>query len=304
MKKIKIILTYFLALTCVYITLFKPINDIYVNQFIEQKDKVVIFVLKNDYLVPISLNHDLNESNEENIMLVFNLMKKGINQFGFTSIIPKSVLLLDVDVNDEIVKLNFNEAVYMMNTNYELRFIEAVVNSVLQFDHEYKVKFYVNGELIDEMPLSQRKMINFDKKIGINNFNLETYNPYESDSKMVVEYVNDLNFDYYVINSIRVDKNMELLQFVNRILYKNSSSLICENVEWEDDIMVLHMNEAFLLDENTINEKSIMNLLYSLKLNDYSDKFIIKVNGEMKKIQNYEEELISIKHLYFNIFEQ
>ena len=304
MKKIKLVFTYVFALLCIYVSSFNAIDNVYVNHISDNEDKIVIYTLKDDSLVPISLICEKENTIKENIELTFNLMKDCVNEFGFVSVIPRSVHLLDVNIIDELVSLNFNEAIYMMDSKYELRFIEAIVNSVLQYNDEYKIQFCVNGEVIDIMPLSNRKMIIFDKNLGLNNFKLNTNNLYQSDSKMVVEYIADSNYSYYVINSIRVDKEMELIQFVNMILNNISTEFFCENIEWEDDIMIIHLNESFLYDENTINKDNIMNLIYTLKVNEYSNKFMLKVNDEVKKVQDYKTDIITINDLYLNVFEQ
>lgn len=301
MKKIKIMITYLFALMAIFITFIKP--DELVNKYINtNNDYVTIYLQKNDELVPITLKHSLSNNIEDNIMITFGLMKQGIDSNGFKSVIPKSLQLLNVDIENENVNLDFNEALYTINSKYELRMIEAIVNSVLQYNEHYKVNFLVHSELIDNMPLSKRKMNAFTNKLGFNNFNLEYYDIYSTNSINVIKEVEE-EYTYHVINTIRISNDIDLIEIINSYLV-DSNLLYCDKIEYINDILVINVNENFLYDENTIDENKIMNILYSLKLNGYSDKFMLKVNDEIKGIQGYSSNVIEIKDLYLNIFEQ
>ena len=301
MRKIKIIITYIFALTALFITVIKP--DQLVNQPLDtNKDNIIIYVLKNEELIPITLKHSLSNSIEDNIKSTFELMKQGIDSNGFKSVVPKSLQLLNVNIENENVNLDFNEAIYTINSKYELRMIEAIVNSILQFNDNYKVNFLVNSQLIENMPLSKRNMNTFDKRLGINNFDLEYYDLYSTDSKSVVKTIEE-EYTYHVIYTLRISNQIDLMEFINSYLV-DSNLLYCEEIEYINDVLVMNVNENFLFDENTIDQNKIMNILYSLKLNGYSDKFMLKVNDEIKTIQGYFSNVIEINDLYLNIFEQ
>ena len=155
MKKIKIISTYVVAIMCILSTLFiQPKETEVFKTSTEESNKIMIYMLDKDRdLVPVTMNVSKKESNEENILVLFDLMKQDFNIHEFSSLVPKSIQCFDVNIDDDIVKLNFNEAFLAMNSKNELRFIEGIVNSIIQLNPNYKVEFYVNEQKINKMPL-------------------------------------------------------------------------------------------------------------------------------------------------------
>ena len=305
MKKIKIISTYVVAIMCILSTLFiQPKETEVFKTSTEESNKIMIYMLDKDRdLVPVTMNVSKKESNEENILVLFDLMKQDFNIHEFSSLVPKSIQCFDVNIDDDIVKLNFNEAFLAMNSKNELRFIEGIVNSIVQLNPNYKVEFYVNEQKINKMPLSQLPVAQFDYRLGVNNFKLDDDNLHKSVSRQVVELKSNDISEYYVVKTVRTFDE-DVLSFVNNVLDDISMDLECLKIEANDEEWVLHLNEKFLLEENTIDQDKIIPLLYTLKMNQLSNHYVIKINDEVVRIDGFENESFAFHDLNLNIFEE
>lgn len=305
MKKIKIISTYMVAILCILSTLFiQPKETEVFKTSTEESNKIMIYMLDKDRdLVPVTMNVSKKESNEENIFVLFDLMKQDFNIHEFMSLVPKSIQCLDVNIDNDIVKLNFNEAFLAMNSKNELRFIEGIVNSIVQLNPNYKIEFYVNDQKINKMPLSQLPVAQFDFRLGVNNFKLDDDHLHKSISRQVVELKSNDVSEYYVVKTVRTF-NEDVLSFVNEVLDDISMDLECLKIEENDEEWVLHLNEKFLLEENTIDQDKIIPLLYTLKMNHLSNHYVIKINDEVVRIDGFENESFAFDDLNLNVFEE
>lgn len=305
MKKIKIISTYMVAIMCILSTLFiQPKETEVFKTSTEESNKIMIYMLDKDRdLVPVTMNVSKKESNEENIFVLFDLMKQDFNIHEFMSLVPKSIQCFDVNIENNIVKLNFNEAFLAMNSKNELRFIEGIVNSIVQLNPNYKIEFYVNDQKINKMPLSQLPVAQFDFRLGVNNFKLDDDHLHKSISRQVVELKSNDVSEYYVVKTVRTF-NEDVLSFVNEVLDDISMDLECLKIEENDEEWVLHLNEKFLLEENTIDQDKIIPLLYTLKMNHLSNHYVIKINDEVVRIDGFENESFAFDDLNLNVFEE
>ena len=305
MKKFKILSTYLVAIICILSTLLYQPKEIGVfKTSTEKSDKIMIYMLdKEKDLIPVTINTNKKESDEENIKVLFDLMKQDFNIHEFSSLVPKSIQCLDVNIDHDIVKLNFNEAFLAMNSNSELRFIEGIVSSIIQFNPNYKVEFYVNDQKINKMPLSQLPMVQFDSRLGVNNFQLDDDNLHKSISRQVVELKTNEVSEYYVVKTVRTF-NDDVLSFVNEVLDDISMDLECLKIDSNEEEWVLHLNEKFLLEENTIDQDKIIPLLYTLKMNQFSNHYVMKIHDEVVRIDGFENERFAFHDLNLNIFEE
>lgn len=305
MKKIKILCAYLVAILCVLSTLFYEPKKVEVfKTSTNESNQMMIYMLDNEKdLVPVTVRTLKKESHEENIGILFDLMKQDLNIHEFTNLIPKSIQLIDVDIQENVVKLDFNEALLAMNSQYELRFIEGIVSSIVQLNPDFKIEFYVNHEKINQMPLSQLPMIQFDSSLGVNNFELNHEQLHNSISRQVVQLKSNDQSEYFVVKTRRVSDE-DILSFINDVIDETSLDLECLNVEENNDEWVLHVNEKFLIEENIIDKEKIMSLLYTLKMNQFADHFVIKVNDDVVRIDGFQNEKITFQDLNLNIFEE
>lgn len=305
MKKIKILCTYLVAIICIISTLFYQPKEVEVfKTTTNQSNRMMIYMLdKEKELVPVTVSAEKEESNELNVMVLFDLMKQDFDIYEFSHLIPLSIQCLNVDIVDNVVKLNFNEALLAMNSKSELRFIEGIVSSIVHLNSDYKVEFYVNHQKVDQMPLSQLPMIQFDSSLGVNNFELDNYDLHKSVSRQVVQLKSNDVSEYYVVKTKRM-LNHDMLDFVNDVIDDTLLELECFKIEKNQEELVLHLNEKFLFDEDTVDKEKIMPLLYTLKMNQFADVFMIQINDEIVRVDGFENERMTFQDLNLNIFEE
>ena len=307
MKKIKLVCTYAIAFICVMTTLFLPKQQIEVFKSTtgDMEDKILIYMINDDHqLVPVTLNYQKSESDEENILQLFQLMKHEIGIYDLKALIPVSIQCLDVDIQNELVQISFNEAFFTMSSHIELRVIEAIVSSVVQFNENYQVEFLVNQKPIEKMPLSALPMQPFDYTLGVNNFNLDSSQLHQSISRSVIELHEDETSHYYMVMTRRYPSSQSTLDFVNEVLDQTSLSLECQKIENDGDHVMLYLNEAFLEEENLVNADAILPLLYTLKMNQIGNQFSLYINDEKVWMEGSFQNVLTFDDLNLNIFEE
>ena len=135
MKKIRLVCTYAIAFICIMAAISLPKNEIEVFKSTthDMEDKILIYMMNEEnQLVPVTLNYQKSDSDCENILQLFQLMKHEIGSYDLKALIPVSIQCLGVAIQDKLVQLNFNEAFFTMSSQIELRVIEAIVSSIVQ----------------------------------------------------------------------------------------------------------------------------------------------------------------------------
>ena len=307
MKKIRLMTAYAVAFICVLTTLFLPKRqmEVFKTTTSDMEDKMMIYMMnESDQLVPVTMNVQKSASDEENIQQLFQLMKQEIGVYELRALLPVSIQCTDIEIENDLVRLNFNEAFFTMNSHIELRVIEAIVSSVVQFNDDYRVEFSVNQQSVREMPLSLLPMHTFDRTLGVNNFKLDSLQLHQSVARQIVELYEDETSSYFMVMTQRYPSDMSDLEFVNDVLHQTSLKLQCNRIEIADDQVFLYLNEAFLIEENLVAADRIMPLLYSLKMNQLGSRFTLFVNDEQVSIEGYDQKTAAFDDLNLNTFEE
>lgn len=292
MKRLKLALTYALAIFCVFTFLTKNTSEHFVFQPQEIKEIVMFYMLNEEnQLVPVSINYELSDLEEEKVSQVIHLMMQDFEYFELQKVLPSSLNLIDVEIEGELVQLHFNQAIVALDRKIELRVIEAIVGSLVLLNENYQIEFWCENELIQTMPLSQRIMKRFDICLGVNN-QLSSASLHNSQAFYVL-YKNSEE-SYYEIETRRFSKEISEVEFVNKILQASSSQLECLNVVDDGDVAILYLNQAFLMEENVLDIRKIEEVMLSMKMNQMADKFDLRVgkDGEItqfKEIVDFEK---------------
>lgn len=307
MKKIRLVCTYAIAFICIMAAISLPKNEIEVFKSTthDMEDKILIYMMNEEnQLVPVTLNYQKSDSDCENILQLFQLMKHEIGSYDLKALIPVSIQCLGVAIQDKLVQLNFNEAFFTMSSQIELRVIEAIVSSIVQLDESYQVEFLVNQKPIEKMPLSALPMQTFDYTLGVNNFSLDTSQLHQSVSRSIIELHEDEESHYYMVMTRRYPSSQSLLDFVNEVVDQSSLSLECQRIEIEEDRVALYLNEAFLAEEDVVEARVVLPLLYTLKMNQIGSSFLLYVNDEQVWMEGSSQYDLTFEDLNLNIFEE
>lgn len=306
MKKVKLFLTYSIAVFCVMVTILnRPVDHSVLKTLTTHDDETVMIYMMNQdkKLVPITLYYKLSEDAQEQVVQLIQLMKQEWTIFDFTALIPVSLKCLSVNIQDNLVRVNFNEAFYAMNGTTEMRVIEGIVSSILQLNASYRVSFDVNGEKVTEMPLSHVPMDTFDSTLGVNNFELVSEGLHDSQSFQVVHLIENENQRYYMITTIRIPSRMNDLDFVNQVISDISKQYEVVSLTYDKKIATINLNRSLLVEDNNVT-KDIQPLLFTMKMNDMADQFVLKVDGEIVNFHGTNEKMITYKELNLNTFEE
>ena len=128
------------------------INKIYDLTTINNSSKVTIYyftAIGNTYnAVPVTIF--TNETSEKVEVIIKNLKSSNIYQTDLVSFLNNNAKLLDYEIEENKVKLNFNQ--YLLDTFYDDSLIEevkyAISNSIKDSLNIYNIEILINGKAI------------------------------------------------------------------------------------------------------------------------------------------------------------
>lgn len=299
MKKIQLFLCYAIAGGCIFSFLMqKQPTHVFSPMLPFENDAIMIYALNEQkQLVPITLSFEKSEDDEENIQQMMDQMKQTLDVADLDPVFPRSISCLGVAIQENVVKLNFNEAFLAMNSMYELRMIEAIVSSITHLNEQYLVEFTVNHEIVQEMPLSHLAMKRFDKTFGVNHFENTTAQLHDSVMRQVVRF--DENKGYYSVSALR-SQNHSDLDFINTVLDETSHLLECVKLEVIDDTLIFVMNSEVLSEEGIVDNYKMLPLLYTMKMNHQNKKFKVVVEDEEAAVIVKQKKITTFEDLHLN----
>ena len=152
MLKKKILKKIFISLSClgIFIILYLfPSKETKTNSNIisSNKENNVIYLMDNNNYISRVSTILTSKTNEEKIKEIINILTIDSNKYireGFSKIIPKNTKLLNINIEDKLVKLNFSKELLNVDINNEEKMIEAIVYSITSLDNIYYVSIYVD----------------------------------------------------------------------------------------------------------------------------------------------------------------
>ncbi len=250
----------------------------------------------NDYLVKtkVLLDDELVENNIKSIInnLTINAETKFPN--NLKGVIPKGTKLNDVNIDEDLVTLDFSEEFLDINENLSTKLIEAIVYSITELDNITKVNITVEGNLLNTYPNTINKIyFPLTRDIGINKE--YSYTTLNDITKVVIYYGEEISNEIYYVpvtkylnNNGNKDKiNIIVEELTTSYIYEdNLSSILNENVELidkeiiEDDLLVLNFNDALFDNRGTIKEEVLYMLSYSAFANYSVNAISFRVDGK------------------------
>ena len=226
--------------------------------------------------------------------LIIGGEKNNIIPNGFRSIIPSGTEILDVNLDNKILTINFSRELLDINEEYEEKMIEALVYSLTSIDGIDKVIIKVEGELLSKLPYSGKNLpLCLDKSYGINkSYDLVSTNNIDSYTVYYVSNFNDSK--YYVpvtkyVNNSKQDKIKVIIDELSTspIYETNLMSYLSSNVSLidysiEDKKLSLNFNDYILSDgtDDKILEEVIYTISLSVIDNFEVEEVSILVNNE------------------------
>lgn len=216
--------------------------------------------------------------------LIIDGNKSSIIPNGFRSIIPPSVRILNLSLDNSILTIDFSKDILDVSEREEKKMLEAIIYTLTSIEGIDKIIIKVEGEVLSNLPNSGESLPSvLDKSYGINK-TYDLVNTSDIDS-YTLYYVNKYNNnEYYVpvtkyVNSKITDPIKVIIKELssspiyetNLMSYLNSEAKLI-SYDLSEDTLKLNFNSLLLSD---VDKKSILEeVIYTISLsmdNIYSD---------------------------------
>lgn len=257
-------------------------------EYVYPNDLETVYLLdSNDYVarVLISTSNDSIISKATSLIdaLTIGGKKENVIPNGFRSIIPSGTKVIDIELEDGVLIINFSKDILDIDKKYEDKMIESLTYTLTSINGIDSIKLLVDGKELKRLPNSNKLLPTFlDKSYGINKI-YEITNVGNIDS-YTVYFVNNVNDNkYYIpvtkyVNDYKQDKIRIIIdELASSFTYQsNLSSFLNENTkllnyEVIDKQIKLNFNDMIFSDitNNDILEEVVYTIC--LSINDSID---------------------------------
>ena len=267
LKKTIIISLSFLILLIIY---FFPSNEAY--NIHTNPVTIPIYLVDDNNLVSrfevIKKSDDINNLIEEVIQnLTIGSNDNSHIPNNFKQVIPKDTKIINKDLTDGLLKINFSKELLNVEEENEEKMLEALIYSLTEIKDVKKIMIFVEGELLKSLPNSGKTLPNtLDRSYGINKV-------YELDSmkdvtKITTYYVSKIDgFSYFTPLTTVTNTQNEKVEIIieklktsptyetNLISYLASSAELLNYEILENSINLSFNNQVLNLEENKIIEE-------------------------------------------------
>lgn len=281
----------FILLTIYLIPVNKKENSNNIVYKYSNFEEVSVYLLNNNLQltkVNLKIGSDSLDDTVKSIIKKLTVSNDATVPNCFEQVIPKDVKLLDVQIDEGIIYLNFSKEILDIPHDSIERVVESITYSLLDLDNIVGVSIYANGENISglfpkDIPNVITKEYGINKRIELKNF--------FDISKIVIYYVDNIdNQNYYVPITKYINDKRDKIKIIidqlssNYIFEPNLMSLLDENIklinyEINNDIMILNFNNSIFLNQDKILEEVVYSISYSVFANYDIDEIIFEVNG-------------------------
>ncbi len=256
------------------------------------KDKVneeIIYTLNSDnYISKTSVYVSKVLSLEDRVREKLEIMVKDNDKnvllpSYFKPILPQNTRVLDVVVEDCLIKVYFSKELNNINKEQSERMIEAIVYTVTD-ENILGIEIYVNGQMLKYVPNTRKVLPTIlTKDIGINkSYDINASNDI---SKVVMMYYTNDNDNYYEVPVTKyVNDDREKLEIIfdefGKMSYDKSLISMVEGINVLDYSI---LDDRIVIDVNKELNKEEQNLVFKSIFSNYGAKSIdLLVNGEKK----------------------
>jgi len=278
--KRKLIISFLTLFVLTIIYLFPTSYKYDTTVTIKEPTLNTVYLLNNNFLVETTIisNDNINILDKvKDIIdtLTINGSKaKYINE-DYSPLIPENTKVLDISLDNNLLKINFSKDFLNVNSNTEEKVIESIVSSLLKIDDIKEIMIFIEGEKLDRLPISKKVLpITLDKSYGINKV-YDITDVFDMDMYTLYYYVN-INNEYHIVPVSMFSKTSEdkvsiIIEELksapiyqsNLMSFLNSNVSILDYEIKENTIKIEFSN--YLLD-SFFNEDLIEEVKYAVKL--------------------------------------
>lgn len=239
-----------------------------INEDVEIKNdkKINIYLIdENDFIGMTEISSASNSNNEKieeilNSLIINSALSSNLPK-GFKAIIPENTKILNYELKDGLLKINFSKEFLNIDEENEEKMIEAIIYSLTTIKDINKIMIFVDNNHLDELPNSHKKLdLYLDRSYGINKiYDITTFN----NTKVVTVYHLNKNNDYYYIPiTYVVNSEEDKVEIIINNLKSNklNSSNLLSHLNYQVELMNFEKNEnEILLNFNDVLFESIYN---------------------------------------------
>ncbi len=175
-----------------------------INEPIREKtnSKINIYLIdENNFVAMTEIpSKDLKNINDKIFNLLNSLIINNDNNSlpkGFKAVIPKNTRVLDYELKDGILKINFSKEILEVDEENEDKMIESLIFTMTTIKQVNKIMVFVEGEHLNKLPKSHKQLgLYLDRSYGINKIiDISSIN----DTSLVTVYYLSKMDDYYFI---------------------------------------------------------------------------------------------------------
>ena len=202
----------------------------------------------------------------------------------FNPILPKNTKVLDVIVEDSLVKINFSKELNNITEKQSEKMIESIIYTITNEDI-LGIEIYVEGNMLKYVPHTKKELPTIlTRKYGIN----KTYDlsSYDDITKLFLNYYMCDNNNYYEVPVTKyVNDKREKLEIIieelSKVLPNSKLISLLDNKDYEYKIE----DNSITINFNSDISKKESDIIISSLLNNYDiDKVQILIN----KVKKYE----------------
>ena len=212
---------------------------------------------------------------------------------GFKSIIPVDTKILNIKLENNILKIDFSEDLLNVKKELEEKMIEAITYTLTSIDGIDGIIIYVEGNILNKLPQTNINLPStLDRNFGINKeYDITST---KNITSVTTYYVSKNNNDYYYVPVTKyLNDDREKIKIVieelgsSPIYNTNLMSFLNDNVkllsvEQIEDTLNLNFNEYIYsnLDTKEILEEVIYTICLSIEENYDVKQIVFNVNDE------------------------
>ena len=291
-RRIFLIISSLLIIFIIYLFPTKKIETI--NNIKKNYKEAYIYLLdQNNYVARVNIilneNDNINKIKEIVNYLTIDGNKSNYIKEGFTPIIPKNTKLLSVDIDNNIVKLNFSKELLKIQDNKIDSLISSLIFSITSLNNDYKLSIYIEGNILTKLP--NNKLIDpiLDRSYGINKvFNV---NNIVGTTKTTIFYLSKQKDYYYYIPITLVNNNQDdkikiiIEEMASKSVYNTNLISYIKDIEKaayeiKNDYIVLNLNSNNFSSKELI-EETIYTFNLSIKENYQITKVVYYIDNNL-----------------------
>ena len=175
--------------------------------YIEKQEMPIFLVDSLEYIARTTIVQESKTTDELILEVIESLTigseKSSYIRDGFKGIIPEGTKVLDTNLENGILTINFNKNFLNVSIKDEEKMLEALIYSILEIPGIKKLSIEVEGEKLKNLPNSKKKLPEFlDKNYGVNKiYNLDSI---KDTSKTTIYYLSKHNDYYYYVPVTKV----------------------------------------------------------------------------------------------------